>query len=157
MGPKAGFSNCDAWAQLPVACGILPDQGSNEFPLHWQVDSHPLCCQRSLLHNILNLISTWQSLCPSYHPNGNLKKSKSVFVYTCTCVITQFSVLFLSLCELWFIKKISRYGTSMVVQWLRLHAPSAEGQGWILVGELRPHRLQLRPNTPKKIKIKNKY
>ena len=25
-----------------VACGILPDQGSNPCPLHWQVDSQPL-------------------------------------------------------------------------------------------------------------------
>ena len=24
---------------LVVACGILPDQGSNLCPLHWQVDS----------------------------------------------------------------------------------------------------------------------
>ena len=23
----------------PKACGILPDQGSNPYPLHWQVDS----------------------------------------------------------------------------------------------------------------------
>ena len=26
-----------------VACGILPDQGSNPCPLHWQADSQPLC------------------------------------------------------------------------------------------------------------------
>ena len=25
-----------------AACGILPDQGSNRFPLHWQADSQPL-------------------------------------------------------------------------------------------------------------------
>ena len=25
-----------------VACGILPDQGSNPCPLHWQADSQPL-------------------------------------------------------------------------------------------------------------------
>ena len=25
-----------------VACGILPDQGLNPCPLHWQVDSYPL-------------------------------------------------------------------------------------------------------------------
>ena len=28
-----------------VACGIFPDQGSNPCPLHWQVDSQPLCHQ----------------------------------------------------------------------------------------------------------------
>ena len=25
-----------------AACGILPDQGSNPCPLHWQADSQPL-------------------------------------------------------------------------------------------------------------------
>ena len=26
----------------PMTCGILPEQGSNLCPLHWQMDSHPL-------------------------------------------------------------------------------------------------------------------
>ena len=30
-----------------MACGILPDQGSNPCPLHWQVDSKPLRHQGS--------------------------------------------------------------------------------------------------------------
>ena len=30
-----------------TACGILPDQGSNPFPLHWQADSQPLRHQGS--------------------------------------------------------------------------------------------------------------
>ena len=34
-------SNCSA------ACGILPDQGSNPCPLHWQADSQPLRHQGS--------------------------------------------------------------------------------------------------------------
>ena len=29
-----------------AACGILPDQGSNPCPLHWQADSQPLHHQR---------------------------------------------------------------------------------------------------------------
>ena len=29
------------------ACGILPDQGSNPRPLHWQADSQPLRHQGS--------------------------------------------------------------------------------------------------------------
>ena len=33
--------NCSA------ACGILPDQGLNPCPLHWQADSQPLCHQGS--------------------------------------------------------------------------------------------------------------
>ena len=32
-----------------AACGILPDQGSNPCPLHWQADSQPLCHQGSPL------------------------------------------------------------------------------------------------------------
>ena len=30
-----------------AACGILPDQGSNPCPLHWQADPQPLCHQGS--------------------------------------------------------------------------------------------------------------
>ena len=30
-----------------TACGILPDQGSNPCPLHWQADSQPPCHQGS--------------------------------------------------------------------------------------------------------------
>ena len=30
-----------------TACGILPDQGSNPCPLHWQADSQPLRHQGS--------------------------------------------------------------------------------------------------------------
>ena len=32
-----------------AACGILPDQGSNPCPLHWQADSQPLRHQESPL------------------------------------------------------------------------------------------------------------
>ena len=47
-----GFSCCGAWAlgtqasvvvahglSCSAACGILPDQGSNPCPLHWEADS----------------------------------------------------------------------------------------------------------------------
>ena len=36
-----------------AACGILPDQGSNPCPLHWQADSQPLRHQGSPLHIFL--------------------------------------------------------------------------------------------------------
>ena len=36
-----------------AACGILPDQGSNPCPLHWQADSQPLRHQGSLIWYIL--------------------------------------------------------------------------------------------------------
>ena len=37
-----------------VACGILPDQGSNPCPLHWQADSQPLRHQGSPSSSIFN-------------------------------------------------------------------------------------------------------
>ena len=40
-----------------AACGILPDQGSNPCPLHWQADSQPLCHQGSLI--LLMCCSIW--------------------------------------------------------------------------------------------------
>ena len=40
-------------------------------------------------------------------------------------------------------------GTSLVVQWLRLHAPNAEGPGSILGQRTRSHMPQLRPGTAK--------
>ena len=31
------------WPSCSEACGIFPDQGWNTSPLHYQVDSYPLC------------------------------------------------------------------------------------------------------------------
>ena len=49
--------NCSA------ECGILPDQGSNPCPLHWQADSQPLHHQGSPIHFYLTFlvckIFTW--------------------------------------------------------------------------------------------------
>ena len=39
-----------------AACGILPDQGSNPCPLHWQADSQPLRHQGSPLFLFLQQI-----------------------------------------------------------------------------------------------------
>ena len=36
-----------------AACGIFPDQGSNQCPLHWQADSQPLRHQGSPLSLLL--------------------------------------------------------------------------------------------------------
>ena len=41
-----------------AACGILPDQGSNPCPLHWQADSQPLRHQGS---------PSWSLYCPLSH------------------------------------------------------------------------------------------
>ena len=43
-----------------AACGILPDQGSNPCPLHWQADSQPLRHQGS---PGLSVISLWFLAC----------------------------------------------------------------------------------------------
>ena len=55
----AGFSSCGSWAEstgsvvvvhglsCSAACGIFPDQGSDLFLLHWQVDSSPQSQQGS--------------------------------------------------------------------------------------------------------------
>ena len=37
-----------------AACGILPDQGSNPCPLHWQADSQPLRHQGSTQDHFLS-------------------------------------------------------------------------------------------------------
>ena len=39
-----------------AACGILPDQGSNPCPLHWQADSQPLRHQGSPTTCLLTII-----------------------------------------------------------------------------------------------------
>ena len=41
------LSNVAHGPSRSVACGILPDQGSNPCPLHWQADSQPLRHQGS--------------------------------------------------------------------------------------------------------------
>ena len=52
-----------------AACGILPDQGSNPCPLHWQADSQPLRHQGSpRLHFLKKTLGTslavqWLRLC----------------------------------------------------------------------------------------------
>ena len=42
-----------------AACGIFPDQGSNQCPLHWQADSQPLRHQGSPLSMLLKNIFRW--------------------------------------------------------------------------------------------------
>ena len=52
-----------------AACGILPDQGSNPCPLHWQADSQPLRHQGSpekfFFKNLhwASLVAQWLRLC----------------------------------------------------------------------------------------------
>ena len=44
---RAGSAAVAHGPSRSAACGILPDQGSNPCPLHWQADSQPLCHQGS--------------------------------------------------------------------------------------------------------------
>ena len=46
-----------------AACGILPDQGSNPCPLHWQADSQPLRHQGSPRTYFFN-----NTICISFFP-----------------------------------------------------------------------------------------
>ena len=44
---RAGSATVAHGPSCSAACGILPDQGSNPCPLHWQADSQPLRLQGS--------------------------------------------------------------------------------------------------------------
>ena len=44
---RAGSAIVAHGPSCSTACGILPDQGSNPCPLHWQADSQPLLHQGS--------------------------------------------------------------------------------------------------------------
>ena len=44
---RAGLALVAHGPSRSAACGILPDQGSNPCPLHWQADSQPLHHQGS--------------------------------------------------------------------------------------------------------------
>ena len=46
---RAGSAIVAHGPSCSAACGILPDQGSNPCPLHWQADSQPLRHQGSPL------------------------------------------------------------------------------------------------------------
>ena len=63
---RAGSVIVAHWPSCSTACGILPDQGSNPCPLHWQADSQPLRHQGSPF------------FCFEYHPCHALRwKSQS--------------------------------------------------------------------------------
>ena len=54
---RAGSVTMAHGPSCSTACGILPDQGSNPCPLHWQADSPPLRHQGSPVPYILNNFS----------------------------------------------------------------------------------------------------
>ena len=74
-----------------------------------------------------------------------------IYINTCMCVYSSFSFI-MKLCQKWRVhtkKSITWYknvkwGTSLVVQWLRLRAPNAGSLGSIPGQGTRSHTLQLR-------------
>ena len=79
---SAGSRACSCVAQLcssvvvvhglscSVVSGILPDQGSNLCPLHWQADSYPLHPQGSPAGSFLPKKQLWRD--QETHPNPGL-------------------------------------------------------------------------------------
>ena len=58
---RAGSATVAHGPSRSAACGILPDQGPNPCPLHWQADSQPLRHQGSpkLFFKVVLLRYTW--------------------------------------------------------------------------------------------------
>ena len=53
---RAGSAIVAHGPSCSAACGILPDQGSNPCPLHWQADSQPLRHQGSPYTDVFDLV-----------------------------------------------------------------------------------------------------
>ena len=63
-----------------AACGILPDQGSNPFPLHWQADSQPLRHQGSPSRQILNHCTTREALILFFISNNSHSSTTLIYL-----------------------------------------------------------------------------
>ena len=71
---RAGSAIVAHGASCSVACGILPDQGSNPRRLHWQADSQPLRHQGSPPHGFITsktliVIVVFYKLCILFYPH----------------------------------------------------------------------------------------
>ena len=70
---RAGSAVVAHGPSCSAACGILPDQGSNPCPLHWQADSPPLRHQGSPLLYFKKAIYTLQQFDKVYFCKQKLK------------------------------------------------------------------------------------
>ena len=70
-----------------AACGILPDQGSNPCPLHWQADSQPLHHQGSPSHRVL--------IDSPAHPHFHINLRVSLWISTKNLVGFLFELLWI--------------------------------------------------------------
>ena len=98
-----------------MACGILPDQGSNPCPLHWQADSQPLCHQGSpILIFLIHLELGFNIMCfyldnqlfPFFkkfflsrltNSANSVNYQVSVYVWICFQVLYSVSLVYLSI------------------------------------------------------------
>ena len=130
--PCGGFSCCRARAlgirasvvgvrrlSCSAACGIFQDQGSNLGPLHWQVDS---CVAVGSM-----AVVSWVD-----YPG----------MYNCKLLRIRLTVLLLEQTPFPLLdaflnsrSKYSQTGTSLVVQWLRIHLPMQGTRVQFLVRE----------------------
>ena len=86
---RAGSAIVAHGPSCSAACGIFPDQGSNQCPLHWQADSQPLRHQGSPIFMFL-MPCLWQ---PCQHQWSDAffwssLKSRAVWAWThlwCPC------------------------------------------------------------------------
>ena len=63
-----------------AACGILPDQGSNPRPLHWQADSQPLRHQGSPHLTLKSYFCCLFRMAPTYSKIAECENSPSCFL-----------------------------------------------------------------------------
>ena len=76
---RAGSAIVAHGPRCSVACGIVPDQGSNPCPLHWQADSQPLRHQGSPLLEFLKIVLIMENFLNQFGPPLLFLFQKKIF------------------------------------------------------------------------------